>query len=81
MEKGKTYSEIYNVDIGTNDVLHSVIERLDDLPIHEIKPMRDYSDCWLDIWELGKGDEDAEWIKIEDVKKLINELKDSLVTT
>ena len=65
-------------EVNKNNVLHSVIESLDKLPIYQVEPKRDYSDCWLDIWELGKDDEDAKWIKIEDVKKLIKELENSL---
>jgi hypothetical protein len=61
-----------------NNALHSIVERLNNLPIYQIEPKRDYSDCWLDIWELGKNDEDAEWIKIDDVKKIIKELENSL---
>ena len=76
MDKGKTHSEIYNTSSDTNDVLHVVIERLKSLQKYDIEPIKDYSDCWLDIDPCN--DEFAKWIKVEDVEKIIKEITNAL---
>jgi hypothetical protein len=53
-----------------------VIERLKSLQKYDIEPIKDYSDCWLDIDPCN--DEFAKWIKVEDVDKIIKELTNAL---
>jgi len=77
MDKGKTYSETYNTSSDTNDVLHVVIERLKSLQKYDIE-------AWSDDWgnstlEIDACDDEyAEWVKVEDVEKIIKELTNAL---
>tara|TARA_R110000824_G_scaffold400943_1_gene610024 strand:- start:329 stop:556 length:228 start_codon:yes stop_codon:yes gene_type:complete len=52
-----------------------VIERLKKVQKYDIEPIRDYSDCWLDIDPCD--DEFAKWIKVEDLMKVIEELENN----
>ena len=75
MDKGKTYSEIYNTSSDTNDVLHVVIERLKSLNSCDVQEVGYYGEGLEErSFEHLTGD----YIRTEDVKKIIEELKNAL---
>ena len=73
MDKGK----IYNTNSDTNDDLHVVIERLKSLQKYDIASCADdWGNSTLEVDACD--DEYAEWVKVEDVEKIIKELNNAL---
>jgi hypothetical protein len=75
MDKGKTYSEIYNTSSDTNDVLHAVIERLKSLRSFDVQEAGYYGEG---VEEIDYENLTGDYISVKDIKKIIDELKNAL---
>ena len=75
MDKGKTYSEIYNTSSDTNDVLHVVIERLKSLRSFDVQEAGYYGEG---VEEIDYENLTGDYISVKDIKKIIEELKNAL---